>query len=173
VAARDLIALEPKPLEVAESPFKSLVLPSDLDNRPTTMTSSSHVQVFTASRWTRGNRLFPTRISVSPVQVITTKRSWFSSDEESINIRHISSVRIKTGILWSDIWIESSGGTNQIYSHGHTKGDAQQIKRMVEDYQRTFKEGAFSGSSENRACPHCAETIKASAKICRFCNREV
>ena len=110
---------------------------------------------------------------MSPVQVIKTKRSWFSSDEESINIRHISSVRIKTGVLWSDIWIESSGGTNQIYSHGHTKRDAQRIKQIVEDHQRTFKEGAFSDSVGTRNCPHCAETIKADARVCRFCNREL
>lgn len=101
-------------------------------------------QVFTASRLTRGNRIFPTQISVSPVQVIKIKRSWFSSDEESINIRHVSSVRIKTGFLWSEIWIESSGGTNQIRSHGHTKSDAQAIKRLIEEHQRAFKEGAFS-----------------------------
>ncbi|MCI0420818.1 MAG: hypothetical protein L0387_31100 [Acidobacteria bacterium] len=137
------------------------------------MSSPETVQTFTASRWTQGNRIFPTKISVSPVQVIKTKRSWFSSDEESINIRHISSVRIKTGILWSDIWIESSGGTNQIYSHGHTKRDAQRIKQIVEDHQRTFKEGAFSDTAATRKCPHCAETIKADARVCRFCNREV
>jgi uncharacterized protein (UPF0210 family) len=137
------------------------------------VSSTENTQSFAASRWTKGNRIFRTRISVSPVQVIKTKRSWFSSDEESINIRHISSVRIKTGVLWSDIWIESSGGTNQIYSHGHTKRDAQRIKQIVEDHQRTFKEGAFSDSAGTRKCPHCAETIKADAKICRFCNRQL
>jgi len=110
---------------------------------------------------------------VSPVQVVKTKRSWLSSDEESINIRHISSVRIKTGVLWSDIWIESSGGTNQIYSHGHTRRDAQRIKQMVEDHQRTFKEGSFLDFAGTRKCPHCAETIKVDAKICRFCKREL
>jgi hypothetical protein len=137
------------------------------------VSSTEDTQTFTASRWTKRNRIFPTKILVSPVQVIKTKRSWFSSDEESINIRHISSVRIKTGVLWSDIWIESSGGTNQIYSHGHTKRDAQRIKQIVEDHQRTFKEGAFSDSMDTRKCPHCAETIKADAKVCRFCNREL
>jgi hypothetical protein len=137
------------------------------------VSSNEDTQTFTASRWTKRNRIFPTKILVSPVQVIKTKRSWFSSDEESINIRHISSVRIKTGVLWSDIWIESSGGTNQIYSHGHTKRDAQRIKQIVEDHQRTFKEGAFSDSMDTRKCPHCAETIKADAKVCRFCNREL
>ena len=65
------------------------------------MSSTENTQTFSASRWTKGNRIFPTRISVSPVQVIKTKRSWFSSDEESINIRHISSVRIKNGVILS------------------------------------------------------------------------
>jgi hypothetical protein len=143
----------------------SLTVNSQSENEPT--------RVFTASRWTRGNRLFPTRIEVSPVQVIKSKRSWFTSDEESINIRHISSVRIKTGILWSDIWIESSGGTNQIQSHGHTKRDAQLIKQIIEDYQRSFKEGSLIDTEGTRKCPHCAETIKIGARICRFCNREV
>ena len=137
------------------------------------MSSTENTQTFAASRWTKGNRIFPTKISVSPVQVMKKKRSWFSSEEKSINIRHISSVRIKTGVLWSDIWIESSGGTNQIYSHGHTKRDAQRIKQMVEDHQRAFKEGAFNDSLDSRKCPHCAETIKADAKVCRFCNREL
>jgi len=137
------------------------------------MSPADDTQTFIASRWTKGNRIFRTKISVSPVQVIKTKRSWFSSDEESINIRHISSVRIKTGVLWSDIWIESSGGTNQIYSHGHSKRDAQRIKQLVEDHQRTFKEGAFSDSMGMRRCPYCAENIRVDAKVCRFCNREV
>ena len=140
-----------------------------------TTSASSEVphKIFTASRWTRNNRIFPTRIALSPVQVIKIKRSWFSSDEESISIRHVSSVRIKTGVFWSDIWIESSGGSNQIFSHGHTKSDAQMIKRLIEDYQKVFREGAFAEGESTMQCPHCAETIKAGAKICRFCNREI
>lgn len=26
---------------------------------------------------------------------------------------------------------------------------------------------------DTRICPHCAETIKAAAKVCRFCTRDV
>jgi branched-subunit amino acid ABC-type transport system permease component len=28
-------------------------------------------------------------------------------------------------------------------------------------------------SGGGRECPHCAESIKAAAKVCRFCGREV
>ena len=103
-----------------------------------TMTQSEAAESrrFVASRLTNGNFLFPTVITVTPIQVVKRKRSWLSSDEESINIRHVSSVRIKTGVLFSDIWIESSGGTNQIFSHGHYRWHAREIKRLIEDHQR-------------------------------------
>jgi hypothetical protein len=99
-------------------------------------TSRDERRRFVASRLTSGNFLFPTVIEVTAIRVAKIKRSWFTSDEESISISHVASVRIKTGILWSDIWIESSGGMNQISSHGHTKGDAQEIKRLIEEHQR-------------------------------------
>jgi hypothetical protein len=96
----------------------------------------SEARRFVASRWTASNLFFPTIIEVTPIRVLKIKRSWFSSDEESITISHVASVRIRTGILFSDIWIESSGGMNQIESHGHTKADAQEIKHLIEDHQR-------------------------------------
>ena len=91
-------------------------------------------EIFQASRWTKGNFLFPTRIEVTDRAVIRRKRSWFSVDEISISIHKVASVHIKTGILWSDILIESSGGSDPLKSHGHTKGDARRIKELIENY---------------------------------------
>jgi hypothetical protein len=140
--------------------------------------STEEIRTFRASRLTSGNLLFPTEISVSPIRILRRKRSWVSADEESINIRHVASVRIKTGILFSDIWIESSGGANQIGSHGHSKADAQEIKRLIEEYQLALNAAEVPVTDvvrgePLRSCPWCAETIKAAAKICRFCRREV
>jgi len=46
--------------------------------------ATSGEETFTASRWTKGNFLFPTRITVNPLRVSRVKRRWFGSSEESI-----------------------------------------------------------------------------------------
>jgi hypothetical protein len=92
-------------------------------------------EVFQASRWTRGNFLFPTVIEVTDKAVVRRKRSWFSRDEISISIFKVASVHIKTGLVWSDILIESSGGSDPLASHGHGKADALRIKELIEGYQ--------------------------------------
>jgi|SRR5277367_1362797 len=92
-------------------------------------------EMFQASRWTRGNFLFPTVIEVSDRAVVRRKRSWFSRDEISISIFKVASVHIKTGMFWSEILIESSGGTDPLASHGHRKADARRIKELIEEQQ--------------------------------------
>ncbi len=92
-------------------------------------------EIFKASRWTRGNFLFPTVIEVTDKAVIRHKRSWFSKDEISISISKVASVHVKTGILWADILVESSGGSDPLASHGHTKGGARRIRELIETAQ--------------------------------------
>lgn len=96
---------------------------------------SSPAETFSASRWTQGNFFFPTKIVVSPQRVIRTKSRLFGSNEESIPISKVASVHIKTGVFWSEIVIESTGGTDPITSHGHRKNDAQRIRDLIEAYQ--------------------------------------
>ena len=92
-------------------------------------------QTFTASRLTKGNFWFPTRIVVNSLRVSRVKRHWFSKTEESISISQVASVKISTGVFWSDIEIESTGGTDPITSHGHRKADAIRIRDLVESFQ--------------------------------------
>ena len=98
-------------------------------------------ETFKASRWTRGNFLFPTVIEVTDKAVVRHKRSWFSRDEISISISKVASVHIKTGIIWSDILIESSGGTDPLASHGHRKADARRIRELIEEAQGNTGDG--------------------------------
>jgi hypothetical protein len=96
---------------------------------------SSPSETFTASRLTKGNFLFPTKLVVSPQRVIRVKSRLFGSNEESIPISKVASVHISTGIIWADIVIESTGGSDPMTSHGHHKKDAQRIRDLVETYQ--------------------------------------
>jgi hypothetical protein len=92
-------------------------------------------ETFTASRWTQGNFFFPTRLIVSPLRVSRVKSRLFGSNEESIAMAKVASVHISTGVLWSEIRIESTGGADPITSHGHRKADAQRIRNLIEAYQ--------------------------------------
>jgi Bacterial PH domain len=102
---------------------------------PATPVAEPAAESFAASRWTQGNFLFPTHIVVSPLRVSRVKRRWFGRNEESIPVSKVASVHISTGVLWSEIVIESTGGTDPITSHGHRKKDAQRIRDLIESYQ--------------------------------------
>jgi hypothetical protein len=127
---------------------------------------------FVASRWTRGNFLFPTTIEVTDTEVVRRKRSWFSKNEMSIHLQRVASVHVETGIFWSDVLIESTGGTDPIQSHGHRKADARRMKDLIEAAQTEHLPGS-ADAGPTRVCPFCAETIKQAARVCRFCGRDL
>jgi hypothetical protein len=92
-------------------------------------------ETFRASRWTRGNLLFPTVVEVTEAAVMRRKRSWFTVNELSIHLSKVASVRIDTGLFWADLLVESTGGSDPLSSHGHRKADARRIKDLIEAAQ--------------------------------------
>jgi hypothetical protein len=94
--------------------------------------------VFRASRFSRGNVLFPTQVIVTPRSVLHYTPELFGGREHSIHIHHISSVLIDRNLFFSDVLIESSGGTSTVRCHGHKKRDAIQMKKLIEQYQSEY-----------------------------------
>jgi uncharacterized membrane protein YdbT with pleckstrin-like domain len=58
------------------------------------------------------------------------------------------------------------------YRARQTQDDAQRIARVLGTSQLQSPDSPRT-PSDARVCPFCAETIKAKAVICRFCNREL
>jgi hypothetical protein len=91
--------------------------------------------VFRTSRFSRGNLWFPTQVSVTPLAVVHYTPELFGGREHSMHISHVASVLIDRNLFFSDVLIESSGGTSPVRCHGHRKADAVEMKRLIEQYQ--------------------------------------
>ena len=94
--------------------------------------------VFRASRLSRGNLWFPTQVSVTPTSVVHFTPELFGGREHSMHISHVASVLIDRNLFFSDVLIESSGGTSPVRCHGHRKRDATEMKRLIEQYQSDY-----------------------------------
>jgi len=100
--------------------------------------------VFRASRFSRGNLWFPTQVAVTPTSVVHFTPELAGGREQSMHIAHIASVLIDRNLFFSDVLIESSGGSSPVRCHGHKKADAVEMKRLIEQYQSQYYRGGDS-----------------------------
>jgi hypothetical protein len=98
--------------------------------------ASGHV--FRASRLSRGNRLFPTQVLITPTSVVHYTPELVGRREQSIHMAHVASVSVNTSLLFSDVIIETSGGTEPVRCHGHRKQDAIRMKSLIEEHQTAY-----------------------------------
>src|SRR5215217_2793117 len=77
--------------------------------------------VFRASRWSRGNHVFPTQVAITPESVVHYTPEWFGRREQSIHMAHVASVEVDTNLFFSNVVIETSGGSEPVRCHGHRK----------------------------------------------------
>jgi hypothetical protein len=94
--------------------------------------------VFRASRLSRGNRLFPTQVAVTPTSVVHYRPYWFGAHEHSIHLAHVASVRVDSRLLFADVLIETTGGEGGIRCTGHRKRDAARLKALIEERQSGY-----------------------------------
>lgn len=94
--------------------------------------------VFRASRLSKGNHVLPTQVLITSSNVVHYTPQWFGRYEHSIHIAHIASVGIDTHVIFSDVYIETSGGAAPIHCKGHYKSDAVRMKDLIEGYQTAY-----------------------------------
>jgi hypothetical protein len=94
--------------------------------------------VFRASRWSRGNHLFPTQVAIGPQSVVHYTPQWLGRREQSIHMAHVASVEVDTNLFFSNVVIETSGGSEPVRCHGHRKRDAIEMKRLINQFQTAY-----------------------------------
>jgi hypothetical protein len=114
--------------------------------------------IFFANRLAKDNLFFPTQFLVTPESVIRHKGRWIGAEEESISISQVASVKIDTGLFWSNVVVESTGGADPIRSHGHSNTDALAIQRLIREFQ-TVREVPSTPPAASPAPPEREEWI--------------
>jgi hypothetical protein len=77
-------------------------------------------------------------VAVTPTSVVHYTPELVGGREHSMHISHIASVLIDRNLFFSDVLIESSGGTSPVRCHGHSKADAVEMKRLIEQFQTEY-----------------------------------
>src|SRR6187402_213780 len=98
-------------------------------------------QTFVASRWTRGNFLFPDVLQLDDKGVVKVKRRLLGTNEESISYAKIASVHLDSGILFATLRIESTGGSDPMIMSGLVRGTAHEVRRLIQEAQARGEEG--------------------------------
>jgi hypothetical protein len=106
--------------------------------------------VFRASRFSRGNFLFPSQVSVTHASVVHYRPELFGGREQSLHLAHVASVMVDRNLFFADVVIESSGGASAVRCNGHRKADALEIKRLVEQFQSEHYRGRAGDGAERR-----------------------
>ena len=59
----------------------------------------------------------------------------FGHFEETIGIDQVASVSVDSSLIFGDVIIETTGGSQPIRCHGHRRGDAAEIRRQITEAQ--------------------------------------
>jgi len=92
-------------------------------------------QLYHSSRWSAHNHLFPDSLRLARDGLVFRKGRFFGSSEEHINYRAVASLRVKNGLFFSTLSIETSGGSQPVYINGLWKSDAREIQDILREYQ--------------------------------------
>ncbi len=94
---------------------------------------------YATSRWIMKHFIFPREIVLDSHHVRTRKRRfpWFwITDEESIPLTKIASIKLHKGLIFSDMIIENSGGDYPIKIEGLTNRSALELRAELENLER-------------------------------------
>ena len=89
------------------------------------------MRTYTASRLTKGNKVFPSKITIDDLGVTFKDPGLFSAKEKTIPFSKIASVDTDSPMLgYSTIIIETTG-EGRIHAHGFKKDEVIEMKELI------------------------------------------
>jgi hypothetical protein len=119
---------------------------------------------FQESRF-KGGRLFtPNVIRVWPDRIEEYEHHAIrKKGTQAISFQQVSEVSMSRGLVWSDVSVESTGGKS-ITMDGIPKGDADRVKKMIDDAVFASKRGPVSAPVA-AAAPDLADQLRKLADL--------
>ena len=118
--------------------------------------------------------IFPKSITVDGNGITTFDRRgvilFWLSDEERMNARQISSVRIKKGILWDLVTVDTTGGTNVLQIHGMNKSKANALRN---DIQALIDAQYGQPMQQMQQCNKCINNLLNTDSVVILTNQRV
>ncbi|MRR06001.1 MAG: hypothetical protein EG828_03515 [Deltaproteobacteria bacterium] len=96
-------------------------------------------KTYHSNRWTSGNTFFPDSLVLVSDGIVFRKRRIFGSNEQHITYKAIASIHVTSGLFFSTISIETSGGSQPIIINGLWKSEAKEIQSALSQLQRQAK----------------------------------
>jgi hypothetical protein len=115
---------------------KTLTLPKSQNEKLDNDIIQIEEKTYQSSRWTSGNLLFKDALVLASDGIIFRKGNLFGSREEHISYNAVASFRINNGILFSNVLIETTGGSQPIIVNGLWKSEAKEIQDTIRAFQR-------------------------------------
>ena len=104
--------------------------------------------IFTASRLSEGNKLFPAEIHIEPNGLTVKIPGFFSRQIRHLDYQHIGEVSIKTPLVgYSTITFFTAG--TMVTAHGFTSSDVKSIKQAIDDGKRQRPTSVLSSITNN------------------------
>lgn len=91
-------------------------------------------KTYVASRLS-GAWFFRPSVTVLATGIRYSKSAFIGGSEELIHYSHIASVRIKSGLFFSTLALETSGGSAPVVISGLKNSDAREIRSAIEAAQ--------------------------------------